>query len=82
MTQYVLYTECIQCHKEIGPRFVMVNNGGDRQYSICWTCFNKLIEDATVGQFIRIKGPKLYNDIISVPEGQLKNVELFRKEEE
>ena len=78
---YHVYTECIQCHQEINvTRCVIINTGGDRQNSLCWTCFTRLTNDATVGQFIRIKCPRLYNEIISVPPGKLDDAAITIEE--
>ena len=65
---------CEQCLEEIrdaddiGLIFLGKNN---KNIALCNCCTKKLANDATIGQYIRIHKPKMYEKLISVPIGKL-----------
>ena len=64
---------CAQCGAdlEINQIGAVFPCGDENKSALCTKCTDKMLNDATIGQFFRIHHPMIYKDLLSVPAGGL-----------
>lgn len=64
-------TRCAECKEEISQVSVIFIIPGKYCKALCWECLERMGNDATVGQYMRINEKERYDRLLEVEPGKL-----------